>query len=37
MTEELPQSAGHAFYVRLSELLDKHAIDTFVEGLCHKF
>ena len=37
VTEELPQSAGHPFYVRLSELLDEHTFDAFVEGLCQKF
>jgi len=34
---ELPRSAGHPFYQRLSELLDEHGFDAFVEGLCAKF
>ena len=34
---ELPKSGGHPFYRRLSELLDEHDFDTFVEGLCEKF
>jgi len=34
---ELPKSAGHPFYQRLSELLDEHDFDSFAEGLCEKF
>jgi len=34
---ELPQGGGHPFYRRLSELLDKHQFDAFVESLCEKF
>ena len=34
---ELPTSGGHPFYRRLSELLDKHEFDAFVEGECEKF
>ena len=34
---ELPISGGHPFYRRLSELLDKHEFDAFVEALCEKF
>ena len=34
---ELPKSAGHPFYRRLSELLDAHDFDLFAEGLCEKF
>ena len=34
---ELPTSGGHPFYRRLSELLDKHDFDVFVEGECEKF
>jgi len=34
---ELPKSGGHPFYLRLSELLDKHGFDGFVENLCEKF
>ena len=34
---ELPKSGGHPFYRRLSELLDKHGFDSFVEGECERF
>ena len=34
---ELPTSGGHPFYGRLSELLDKHEFDAFVEGECEEF
>jgi len=34
---ELPKSGGHPFYQRLSELLDEHEFDAFVEGECEKF
>ena len=34
---ELPRSGGHPFYRQLSELLDKHEFDAFVEGLCERF
>ncbi len=34
---DLPNSGGHPFYGRLSELLDKHEFDAFVEGECEKF
>jgi hypothetical protein len=36
-TSELPKSAGHPFYLRLSELLDEHGFDPFVESECEKF
>jgi transposase len=36
-TSELPKSPGHPFYTRLNTLLDAHAFDRFVEGLCRKF
>ena len=36
-TSELPRSPGHPFYTRLNALLDAHAFDRFVEGLCRKF
>ena len=36
-TSELPKSAGHPFYLRLSELLDEHGFDAFVEGECEQF
>jgi len=34
---ELPKSGGHPFYQRLSELLDEHEFDAFVEGECERF
>ena len=34
---DLPTSGGHPFYRRLSELLDKHEFDAFVEGECEEF
>lgn len=36
-TSELPKSAGHPFYLRLSELLDEHGFDGLVEGECEQF
>lgn len=36
-TSELPKSPGHPFYTRLNALLDAHAFDPFVEGLCRRF
>jgi transposase len=36
-TSELPKSPGHPFYTRLNTLLDAHAFDRFVEGLCRRF
>ena len=36
-TAELPKSPAHPFYTRLNALLDAHAFDRFVEGLCRKF
>ena len=36
-TSELPKSPGHPFYTRLNALLDAHAFDRFVEGLCRRF
>jgi transposase len=33
---ELPKTAGHPFYSRLSKLLDEHEFDVFVEGRCEK-
>ena len=36
-TSELPKSAGHPFYLRLSELFDEHEFDAFVEGQCEQF
>ena len=34
---ELPKSGGHPFYAQLSELLDEHEFDAFVEGECERF
>lgn len=34
---ELPRGGAHPFYRRLSELLDEHHFDAFVENLCEKF
>ena len=36
-TSELPKSAGHPFYLRLSELFDEHEFEAFVEGQCEQF
>ena len=36
-TAELPKSPAHPFYTRLNTLLDAHAFDGFVEGLCDQF
>ena len=36
-TSDLPASPGHPFYARLNALLDAHAFDGFVEGLCASF
>ena len=36
-TEDLPRSAAHPFYARLNQILDQHAFDEFVEGLCERF
>jgi transposase len=33
-THELPRSAGHVFYEKLNEVLDKGGFDRFVENLC---
>ena len=33
-TKELPRSAGHVFYEKLNEVLDKGGFDRFVEELC---
>ena len=34
---ELPRSAGHPFYERLSALLEEAGFDAFVEERCRKF
>ena len=36
-TADLPQSAGHPFYVRLNRVLDDAGLDVFVEGQCARF
>ena len=36
-SQSLPKSPGHPFYKRLSQLLDEHGFDSFVEELCAKF
>jgi transposase len=36
-TQDLPRSAAHPFYARLSQILDQHDFDEFVEGLCERF
>ncbi len=36
-TTELPVSPGHAFYVRLNEILDAAGFDRFVEAQCRPF
>ncbi len=37
VASELPKGGGHPFYLRLSELLDEHGFDPFVEGECEQF
>ena len=34
---DLPRSAAHPFYTRLNQILDQHAFDGYVEGLCQRF
>lgn len=34
---DLPQTAAHPFYERLSQLLDEHGLDQFVEQRCERF
>lgn len=36
-TQDLPRRAAHPFYTRLNQILDQHAFDEFVEGLCERF
>jgi len=36
-TQDLPRSAAHPFYTRLNQILDEHAFDGYVEGLCQRF
>lgn len=35
--DQLPRSAGHAFYDKLNRLLDEAGFDAFVEALCEPF
>src|SRR5690349_6062891 len=36
-TQDLPPSAAHPFYARLSHILDQHDFDGVAEGLCERF
>jgi transposase len=36
-TQDLPRTAGHPFYARLNQILDKHDFDEYVEELCQRF
>jgi transposase len=36
-TQDLPRSAAHPCYARPNQILDQHACDGFVEGLCERF
>jgi transposase len=36
-TQDLPRTAGHPFYARLNQILDKHDFDGYVEDLCQRF
>jgi transposase len=36
-TQDLPRTAGHPFYARLNQILDKHDFDGYVEELCQRF
>jgi transposase len=36
-TNELPTTAGHPFYQRLNQVLDRHGFDEFVEAQCAPF
>ena len=36
-TQDLPRSASHPFYTRLNQILDKHDVDGYVEGVCQRF
>ena len=31
-TQDLPRTAGHPFYARLNQILDKHDFDEYVEN-----
>ena len=33
---DLPRSAAHPFYTRLTQILDDNEFDRFVEGLCRR-
>ena len=36
-TQDLPRTAGHPFYTRLNQILDKAGFDGYVESLCQRF
>jgi transposase len=36
-TQDLPRTAGHPFYARQKQILDKHDFDGYVEELCQRF
>jgi transposase len=36
-TQDLPRSAAHPFYTGLTQFLDTHNFDTYVEGVCQRF
>jgi transposase len=36
-TQDLPRTAGHPFYARLNQILDRHDFDEYVEELCERF
>ena len=36
-TQDLPRSSAHPFYTRLTQILDKHDFDGYVEGLRQRF
>ena len=36
-THDLPRSAAHPFYTRLNQMLNKHDLDGYAEGLCQRF
>ncbi len=36
-TQDLPRTAGHPFYARLNQILDKADFDGYVESLCERF
>jgi transposase len=36
-TQDLPRSAAHPFYTRLTQILDKAGVDEYVEAICQRF